>query len=149
MGNGNYIRLSGTSFAAPVVSGVIAQLLQAHPNLKPGEVKWLLTHTAQHVTGPGTGAGYPRVGAAVSYPGTPPTTDRRLPNIYLMLAYASKSGMAWNSVSWNSVSWNSVSWDNISWDNISWDNISWDNVSWNNVSWNNVAWNNVSWLPAN
>ena len=66
VGGGNYIRLSGTSASAPVITGVVAQLLQANPSLKPGQVKWLLTHTAQPITGPGTGAGYPQVGPAVN-----------------------------------------------------------------------------------
>src|SRR5438132_719556 len=41
--NDGYIRMSGTSASAPVVSGVVAQLLQARPSLSPGQVKWLLS----------------------------------------------------------------------------------------------------------
>ena len=44
---GKYIRLSGTSASAPVVSGAAALLLQARPDLRPNEVKWLLQQTAQ------------------------------------------------------------------------------------------------------
>ena len=43
---GNYMRIGGTSAAAPVVSGAAALLLQARPELNPDEVKALLTgHT--------------------------------------------------------------------------------------------------------
>src|SRR5205807_5603926 len=114
----SYIQLSGTSASAPVVSGVVAQLLQARPNLKPGQVKWLLTHTSQAVSGPGTGAGYPQVGAAVDYAAIPSTTDRRLPNRYLLAAYAASINKSLASVSWSNVSWDNVSWDNVSWDNV-------------------------------
>ena len=42
--NGLYIRLSGTSASAPVVSGVAALVLQARPGLKPKNLKPLLQH---------------------------------------------------------------------------------------------------------
>jgi serine protease AprX len=136
LGGGLYISLSGTSAAAPVVSGAVAQLLQARPQLNPGQVKWLFTQTAQPVAGPGTGAGYPRVGAAVSYSNAIRNANFGLrPNVYLLAAYAARIGQAWDSVSWDSVSWDSVSWDSVSWDSVSWDSVSWDSVAWDSVTW--------------
>lgn len=44
---GEYLPLSGTSMAAPMVSGVAALLLEAYPHLTPAEVKWLLINTAR------------------------------------------------------------------------------------------------------
>jgi serine protease AprX len=126
--DGAYISLSGTSASAPVVTGVVAQLLQAKPNLTPGQVKWLLTHTALPVSGPGTGAGYPRVGAAVQFSGGGNSNAGLVPNNYLAAAYASKVGLT-------------VSWDTVSWDTVSWNTVSWDTVSWNTVSWHTVSWN--------
>jgi serine protease AprX len=139
VGGGNYIRLSGTSASAPVITGVVAQLLQANPSLKPGQVKWLLTHTAQPITGSGTGAGYPQVGPAVNYRGPIGNSNTFLPNAYLLAAYASMAGKTFNSVAWN----------NVAWDNVGWDNVAWDSVAWDNVGWDNVGWDNVTWLPAN
>ncbi len=130
-----YIRLSGTSASAPVVSGVVAQLLQARPTLKPGQVKWLLRRTAQVIPGEGTGAGYPRVDAAVRYAGPVGSTDKGLePNTILKQAFGKQLGSgAWNAVSWDTVSWDTVSWDTVSWDAVSWDTVSWDTVSWDAV----------------
>src|SRR5262249_41924087 len=42
-----YLSLSGTSMAAPVVSGTVALMLQANPNLTPNAVKAILQYTAE------------------------------------------------------------------------------------------------------
>ena len=42
-----YLSLSGTSMAAPVVSGTIALMLQANPSLTPNAVKAVLQYTAE------------------------------------------------------------------------------------------------------
>jgi serine protease AprX len=46
-----YLTLSGTSMAAPVVSGTVALMLEANPNLTPNLVKAILQFTAQAYTG--------------------------------------------------------------------------------------------------
>ncbi len=46
-----YLSLSGTSMAAPVVSGVVAQMLQANPTLTPNAVKAILQYTAEQYRG--------------------------------------------------------------------------------------------------
>jgi serine protease AprX len=42
-----YLSLSGTSMAAPIVSGTVALMLQANPSLTPNAVKAILQYTAQ------------------------------------------------------------------------------------------------------
>jgi subtilisin-like proprotein convertase family protein len=46
---GNYAGVQGTSFAAPAVSGVIALMLQANPNLTYRDVQYILAQTARKV----------------------------------------------------------------------------------------------------
>jgi serine protease AprX len=62
-----YLSLSGTSMAAPVVSGTVALMLQANPNLKPNLVKAILQYTAQtrHYDALTQGAGFLNAQGAV------------------------------------------------------------------------------------
>lgn len=46
-----YLSLSGTSMAAPVVSGTVALMMQANPSLTPNMVKAILQYTAQTYPG--------------------------------------------------------------------------------------------------
>ncbi len=45
----HYKEVDGTSFAAPIVSSVVAQMLEARPDLSPQAVKQILIHTAKRV----------------------------------------------------------------------------------------------------
>ncbi|MGV8145403.1 MAG: S8 family peptidase [Alkaliphilus sp.] len=47
--NNNYHRLSGTSMSAPMIAGCVALLLEKNPELKPREIKRIITSTALHL----------------------------------------------------------------------------------------------------
>jgi serine protease AprX len=49
---GSYIRASGTSMAAPVISGAVALLLQKYPSLTPNQVKGALLANDKPMPGP-------------------------------------------------------------------------------------------------
>jgi serine protease AprX len=49
--DGDYLQIGGTSMAAPVVSGVVALLAQAHPDWTPDQIKSTLIATGRDVPG--------------------------------------------------------------------------------------------------
>jgi serine protease AprX len=126
-----YFRMSGTSMAAPVVSGAVALLLQDEPGLTPDQVKYRLTATANKswsgYSSAKSGAGYLDVYAAVR------GTTTQSANTGLLASRLLSSGstpITWGSVGWNSVGWNTVGWNS---------------VGWNSVGWNSVGWNSDYW----
>jgi serine protease AprX len=128
-----YFRMSGTSMAAPIVSGAAALLLHDEPNLTPDQVKYRLMATANK-TWAGynvatAGAGYLDVYAAVNGTTTQSANTNQPAS---QLLWTGANPLTWDSVNWNSVNWNSVNWNS---------------VNWNSVNWNSVNWNSDYWEP--
>ena len=119
-----YMWMSGTSFAAPIVSGAAAQLLARHPSWTPDQVKGALMLTAQAVPNAdplSAGVGEIDAGAAGALTDPPNPNE----NLYAFVA-PDENGTptldadAWNAhvaqdASWTSASWTSASWTSASW----------------------------------
>jgi serine protease AprX len=146
-----YVELSGTSFAAPVVSGVAAQLLARNPGMTPDQVKGTLMRRARPVSQGAPGScGVGQLNAVKSGFETSGTANPNAGLNRFVVSASGGSGRTFDAVSWNEaakadVSWNEVSWNEVSWNESSWNVVSWNEVSWNEVSWNEVSWNEVSW----
>ena len=122
-----YFRMSGTSMAAPIVSGAVALLLQDEPGLTPDQVKYRLTATANKswsgYNATKSGAGCLDAYAAVQGNST------QLANIGLKpsnLLFTGPKPMVLTSVGWNSVGWNSVGWNSVGWNSVGWNSDYWD-----------------------
>jgi serine protease AprX len=157
----NKMWMSGTSFAAPVVSGIAATLLAKNPSWTPDQVKGALMQTASVPAGYNSagalGIGVVNGNAALSAPGTAnpnlglnqfryldSATGRYAFNAADWRA-AAAANPSWNSASWASASWANASWSSASWANASWSSASWADASWANASWSSASWANASW----
>jgi serine protease AprX len=145
-----YMQLSGTSFAAPVVSGAVAHMLALHPGYTPDQVKGALMVTARPTSGDAWSLGVGEVDAvqAATY------LDPPNPNVALdaFIGPDPNGGSAptfdtasWNNTAQSDASWNSASWNSASWNSASWNSASWNSASWNSASWNSASWNSASW----
>ena len=113
--DGRYLRLSGSSASAAVVSGTVALMLDEDPSLTPDEVKYRAAATGA----PLAGSQAPAVDAA----GATFTTLEgaanagALPNEFI----DPETGMILrDSILWRSILWRSILWRNILWRNILW-----------------------------
>jgi serine protease AprX len=152
------IQLSGTSFAAPVVSGTVAQMLARNPSWTADQVKGALMRTARRVpiNPRAAGVGEVTVTRAVSslytpnpnaglerFVSTPAGSTLRSFDAAAWAARA-QSDMSWNSMSWADQSWSDMSWADQSWASMSWADQSWSDMSWADMSWADMSWADVS-----
>ncbi len=125
----NGFMMTGTSAAAPLVSGAIATMIHARPNITADQAKYRLKATTYNTdycpncNPTMAGAGQIDAEWAITY-NTTASANTNIP-ISKLIVNSGLNNVVGSSVSWNSVSWNSVSWNS---------------VSWNSVSWNSTAW---------
>ncbi len=143
--NGNAFRMSGTSAAAPVVSGAVALLLQKEPNLNPDQVKFRLKAMTLKGTPQGSwdnrqvwsnynaataGAGLVDGYFTIYQSWKKGTSNTGLP-ASLLLSTGSNPIM-WGSVNWSSVNWSSVNWSSVNWSSVNWSSVNWSSAYWGN-----------------
>jgi subtilisin family serine protease len=163
-----YLALSGTSMAAPVVSGTVALMLQADPKLTPNLVKAMLQYTAQEYKGYRPleqGSGFLNALGAVRlaqfFTKANPGSRMPVPKIWsrkviwgshmLKGGYITPSGNAWGKgVLWgaandglgDNIVWGSVCAD-VTCDNIVWGSLDGlDNIVWGSSFDPNIVWGN-------
>ncbi len=151
-----YMWMSGTSFSAPVVSGLAAQILARHPGFTPDQVKGALMLTAKRapLAAP-LSLGVGEVDASAASVASPPNPNK---NLYRFVrsdanGNASFDWEAWNdyvgtNASWTNASWTDASWTDASWTDASWTDASWTDASWTDASWTDASWTDASWTDA-
>ena len=153
-----YIQLSGTSFAAPIVAGIAAQVLARHPAFTPNQVKGVLMETTRATPSAIKGSlGLGEVNAVRAILVDNPPNPNKALDKYVTADPSGGSmfdGAGWSAAVRSDVSWDAVSWSDVSWADSALAAVSWDDVAWSDVSWadglvsSDVSWADVSWADS-
>jgi serine protease AprX len=128
-----YAVMSGTSAAAPVVSGAAALLIQEDPSLTPGDVKLRLMDTAQQIATSNPyaeGAGELDVAAAVNDDATTTGYD---PSAQLANVLPPNVLLQWQNYVWSKYAWSKYAWSKYAWSKYAWSKYAWSKYAWSIV----------------
>src|SRR5437588_6302443 len=143
-----YMELSGTSFAAPMVSGIAALILGKHPDFTPDQVKGALMLGAKPLpsaTDMSEGVGEVNASRSIEYV-SPPNPNRALDTF--IASDAVTGAPVFDSASWAAKAKSDASWASTSWDSASWAEASWSSASWSEASWSDASWASASWASS-
>jgi serine protease AprX len=132
----DYLWMSGTSMAAPVVAGVAALVFQAHPEYTNDAVKWLLMNTATGLSAAGSGAGEVDADAALGHSGALGVANNGIPISQLLTG--PDGATTYTTSSWTTSSWTTSSWTTSSWTTSSWTTSSWTATTPQVAPWTHV-----------
>lgn len=149
-----YMRMSGTSFAAPAIAGTAAGMLGLHPEWTPDQVKGVLmlkarTYAAGVFIGtPPAGVGLVAGTNAGWYVGALPNPNAGLnrfvvpdPNGGLMFDAA-----AWYDAAWSDKTWDAAAWSDAAWSDAAWNSAAWSDAAWSDAAWYDAAWADLVWV---
>jgi serine protease AprX len=140
-----YMELSGTSFAAPIVSGVAALILGRHPEYTPDQVKGALMVGAKPMpTASNLSEGVGEVNAGRSIDTLNPPNPNKALNAFIVTDPIG-GGRVFDAASWAATAKANASWADASWADASWASASWSAASWADASWSDASWASASW----
>jgi subtilisin family serine protease len=143
-----YMELSGTSFAAPMVSGIAALIVGRHPEFTPDQVKGaLMLGTKPMPRAIALSAGVGEANAARSLDMLKPPNPNKGLNGFIVSS-AGSGGRAFDAASWAAKAKSDASWAEASWADASWADASWSAASWADASWSDASWATASWADS-
>jgi serine protease AprX len=162
-----YMWMSGTSFAAPVVSGAAAAILAKHPDWTPDRVKGALMLSAAPTAAGGNALGVGEIrmqaAAAVLDPPNPNAalngflkTDSATGDVVFDSANwaataqsdANWAAASWSSANWAAANWSAANWAAANWAAANWAAANWSAANWAAANWAAAAWASASWSAA-
>jgi serine protease AprX len=143
-----YMELSGTSFSAPIVSGVAALILGRHPEFTADQVKGALMLGAKAMPQAAPlseGVGEVNAGRSIDTL-NPPNPNKAL-NAFVV-TNPLINGRVFDAASWAAKARADASWAAASWADASWADASWSAASWADASWSDASWASASWADS-
>jgi serine protease AprX len=174
--DGAYFKVGGTSMAAGVVSGAVADVIQARPTWTPGQIKSTLTRRARALNAITTSSGATVTGTTIdsgtsgsvsstTIIGKEIAIDKVLsvsiadsgananltPNT---LVDPTTGAIDYTRASWSRASWGEAadplraSWSRASWSRASWSRASWSATPQSCADFQRASWSRASWSDA-
>ncbi|HEY3019667.1 MAG TPA: S8 family serine peptidase, partial [Solirubrobacteraceae bacterium] len=144
-----YMRLSGTSFAAPVVSGAAADVLAAHPSWTPNQVKGALMLTAaQTADGSSLASGAGEVDAAAAADAVDPPNPNAALDQFLVADPAGGPTPVFDTTTWAATAQADPSWATAYWGTAYWGTAYWGTAYWGTAYWGTDYWETGSALSS-
>jgi serine protease AprX len=167
-----YLRGSGTSQAAAVVSGATALLLERHPELTPDQVKAVLTYTGRKLrTSSGVeledgaravdvkkasdavkelGTKVPYVQAWPQSTGTGSIDASRgsfrlTDGDAVLQGEIDVFGNPWDGRTWSADAWAGRTWSGDQWNGRTWSGSTWTGRTWSGDVWSGRTWSGSTW----
>jgi hypothetical protein len=143
------MRLSGTSFATPVVSGIAAQMLARHPEWTPDQVKGALMATARRIPEVSRleqGAG--EVNAVRAVHATRAPNPNASLNRFVLADPAGGSIPVFDASAWYDGMKSDSAWDSSAWIDSAWLDSGWADSGWADSAWLDSAWLDSAWLDS-
>jgi serine protease AprX len=148
-----FMKGSGTSQAAAVMSGGIALLLEAAPWLTPDQVKYVLTNNANEVDRRDTvldGVGKVRPDTAAENLFSSGISDaiQDFPRAYALQDwddYTAWSGGTWSGGTWSGGTWSGATWSGATWSGATWSGSTWSGGTWSGATWSGATWSGATW----
>ena len=154
-----YMWMSGTSLAAPIVSGAAAQVLANHPDWTPDQVKGALMKSASKlpaVSNYAGGVGELNAAAAValnSAPNPQKNLDKFIaPDANGQLHFNGDAWMAtvstqtdWSETDWSETDWSETDWSETGWAQTDWSETDWSETDWSETDWSETDWSETDW----
>jgi serine protease AprX len=162
-----FTRGTGTSQAAAVTSGFVADLIQRYPQATPDQIKELVLESAQGLRHDGDDDGNGIISGKEAL-------NDRLPGEYESAQWAAPAngrgsleaargsghveiagevlsgeqdifGNSWDGRRWSDAAWDGTSWDGGLWNGQRWSGDGWNGRRWSNVSWDGTDWAGRRW----
>jgi serine protease AprX len=143
-----YMELSGTSFSAPIVSGIAALILGKHPEYTADQVKGALMLGAKPMPQASSlSEGVGEVNAARSVDILNPPNPNKSLDAFIATDPIT-GALVFNTASWADKAKADASWADASWADASWATASWSAASWADASWADASWATASWADS-
>ncbi|MDP8910551.1 MAG: S8 family serine peptidase, partial [Actinomycetota bacterium] len=144
-----YMRLSGSSFAAPIVAGAAAQLLALRPEWGPDEVKGALMQAAQPLqTGNSLADGIGEIdlaaAARIATPANPNSALRR----FVVADANVPGGLTFDAAAWNAAASGDPMWDAASFADASYADASFADASFADAYFASASYADASYADA-